>query len=68
MSGNHISRRDLLSGRMGRKGESSQKIGALASDFTTEMLFIEIMKLGKDPATMSRDDMLRAVYRELYKK
>jgi hypothetical protein len=68
MNGNRISRRDLLSLRMGRTGESSQKIGALASDFNTEMLFIEIMKMGKDPATMSRDDMLRAVYKELYKK
>jgi len=68
MTVNRISRRDLLSVRIGRKGESSQKINALGSDFTTEMLFIEIMKMGKDPATMSRDDMLRAVSEELYKK
>lgn len=68
MTENSISRRDLISVRTGKKGGPLQMVNGLSSDFTTEMLFTEIMKMGKDPATMSRDDMLRAVCEELYKK
>lgn len=41
---------------------------ALASDFTEEMLFIEVMKMGIDPASLSQDQMLRLVFNKLEKK
>jgi hypothetical protein len=63
-----ISRRDLLSIRFGRRNVDQDQIGALGSDFTTDMLFHQMIKMGKDPASMSSDEMLRVVYEELNKK
>ncbi|MFO7620488.1 MAG: hypothetical protein R6W81_04390 [Bacteroidales bacterium] len=62
-----ISRRDLLSIRFGRRNNDPDQISALESDFTTEMLFHQMIKMGKDPASMSRDDMLRVVSEKLKK-
>ena len=47
---------------------NSMDLSALASDFTEEMLFIEIMKMGIDPASLSPDQMLRLIFNKLEKK
>jgi hypothetical protein len=65
---NKISRRDLFSVRLNRQQVDQSLPVALRSDFTAEMLFMEMIKLGKDPASMSRDDMLRVIYDELNNK
>lgn len=47
---------------------NSIDLSALASDFTEEMLFIEVMKMGIDPASLSQDQMLRLIFNKLEKK
>jgi hypothetical protein len=51
------------------KSSESDKIdlSALASDFTEEMLFMEIMKMGIDPANLSHDQMLEIIFNKLEK-
>lgn len=53
----------------GHKAEKTPSINSsvLASDFTDNMLFFEIMKLGMDPANLSREQMLDIVFSKLQK-
>jgi len=54
------SRRDFITGRF-RKERSPENIRSIASDFTDDMLFMEMMRSGKDPSNMSREQMLHEV-------
>lgn len=42
-----------------------EQVQAISSDFTDEMLFGEMMRIGKDPSNMSREQMLHEVLEKM---
>jgi hypothetical protein len=70
-----LSRRDFISFQF-KPGRDPDKMGddgqdgiqAIGADFSDEMLFREMMSLGKDPSNMNREQMLHAVLDEMKKR
>lgn len=72
-----LTRRDFLSGQIKRQknpeckdrekveDDNRDKIQAIEADFSDDMLYREMMKLGKDPSNMDREQMLQTVLGEM---
>ncbi len=70
-----LSRRDFISARFKSQNEEEkvktesdiqkkicmEEIQSIATDFSEEMLCTEMMRIGKDPSNMNREEMLQTV-------
>ena len=59
-----LSRRDFLSGQFRSQG-GEEHLQSIAPDFSEEMLCREMMRMGRDPSNMNREQMLHMVLKEM---